>query len=45
MESLPENKAARLLEIYARLIRGDVLSKMELGTQYRIYKRSIQRDM
>ena len=45
MESLPENKAARLLEIYARLIRGDVLSKMELGTQYRISKRSIQRDM
>ena len=45
MESLPENKAARLLEIYARLIRGDVLSKMKLGTQYRISKRSIQRDM
>lgn len=45
MESLPENKAVRLLEIYTHLIKGDVLSKTELATQYRISKRSIQRDM
>ena len=34
MESLPENKAVRLLEIYTHLIKGDVLSKTELATQY-----------
>lgn len=45
MESLPENKTARLLEIYARLIRGGVLSKAELSAQYHISERSIQRDM
>ena len=45
MESLPENKAVRLLEIYTHLIKGDVLSKTELATQYYISRRSIQRDM
>ena len=45
MESLPENKAVRLLEIYTHLIKGDVLSKTELVTQYHISRRSIQRDM
>ena len=45
MESLPENKAVRLLEIYTHLIKGDVLSKTELATQYHISRRSIQRDM
>lgn len=45
MESLPENKAVRLLEIYTHLIKGDVLSKTELAMQYHISRRSIQRDM
>ena len=45
MESLPENKTVRLLEIYTHLIKGDVLSKTELATQYHISRRSIQRDM
>ena len=45
MESNAEAKSARLLEIYANLSRGDVLSKTELSAQYHISERSIQRDM
>lgn len=45
MEPNAEAKSARLLEIYANLSRGDVLSKAELSAQYHISERSIQRDM
>ena len=45
MESNAEAKSARLLEIYADLSQGDVLSKAELSTRYHVSERSIQRDM
>ena len=45
MEPNAEAKSARLLEMYANLSRGDVLSKAELSAQYHISERSIQRDM
>ena len=45
MESNAGAKSARLLEIYADLSRGDVLSKAELSTRYHVSERSIQRDM
>ena len=45
MEPNAEAKSARLLEMYASLTRGDVLSKAELSAQYHISERSIQRDM
>ena len=45
MESNAEAKSARLLEMYADLSQGDVLSKAELSTRYHVSERSIQRDM
>lgn len=45
MERLPEAKSTRLLEIYVRLIKGDVLPKAELSAQYCVSERSIQRDI
>ena len=38
-------KSERLLQIYSRLVRGDVLSKKELAQQFHIAERSVQRDM
>ena len=34
-----------MLEIYARLVHGDVLSKAALSLQYHVSERSVQRDM
>lgn len=45
MESNAEAKSARLLEMYADLSQGDVLSKAELSTRYHVSERSVQRDM
>lgn len=38
-------KSERLLQIYSRLVSGDVLSKKELAQQFHVTERSIQRDM
>lgn len=38
-------KSERMLQIFSRLIRGDVLSKKELAQQFRVTERSIRRDM
>lgn len=45
MAQSTENKSGRLLELYSRLARGEVLSKRELAAQYQISLRSVQRDM
>ena len=45
METIAEVKSTRLLEIYARLVHGDVLSKAALSLQYHVSERSVQRDM
>lgn len=38
-------KSERLLQIYSRLVSGDVLMKKELAQQFHVTERSIQRDM
>ena len=38
-------KSNRLLQIYSRLVGGDILSKKELAQQFHVTERSIQRDM
>lgn len=38
-------KSERLLQIYSRLVSGDVLPKKELAHQFHVTERSIQRDM
>ena len=38
-------KSERLLQIYSRLVSGDVLPKKELARQFHVTERSIQRDM
>lgn len=45
MDAASEAKSARLLEIYTRLLKGEVLSKEALAVQYHVSTRSIQRDM
>ena len=45
MEHLTEAKSARLLLIYSRLVRGEVLSKAALSAQYNISEKSVQRDI
>lgn len=45
MEHLTEAKSARLLLIYSRLVRGEVLSKAALSAQYHISEKSVQRDI
>ena len=45
MTQTSESKSERLLEIYSRLVRGEVLNKRELAAQYQVSPRSIQRDM
>ncbi|NBK79721.1 WYL domain-containing transcriptional regulator [bacterium D16-76] len=39
------NKGDRLLQIYSRLVSGQVLNKEELARQFGVSQRSIQRDM
>lgn len=38
-------KSERLLQIYAWLVSGDVLSKKEMAQKFHVTERSIQRDM
>lgn len=38
-------KSERLLQIYSRLVGGEILSKQELARQFHVTQRSIQRDM
>ncbi len=45
MEQAPEAKSARMLDIYARLMAGQVLNKTALAEEYGVTLRSIQRDM
>ena len=45
MDSLSELKSTRLLEIYSRLSRGDILKKAELAQRFHVTERSIQRDV
>lgn len=45
MEATSSAKSARLLELYARLVNGEVLQKEALAAQYHVSDRSIQRDM
>ena len=45
METPSSAKSTRLLEIYARLVSGEVLDKDLLAAEYHVSDRSIQRDM
>ena len=45
MEALPEAKSARLLEIFAKLSAGEILSRSALAQEYHVSARSIQRDI
>ena len=45
MEHLSEAKSARLLAIYSRLVRREVLSKAALAAKYHISEKSVQRDI
>lgn len=45
MEQASEAKSARLLDIYAKLMAGQVLNKTALAEEYGVTLRSIQRDM
>ena len=45
MDSPSELKSMRLLEIYSRLSRGDILKKSELARRFHVTERSIQRDI
>ena len=38
-------KSERLLQIYSKLVNGEVLRKKELAQHFRVTERSIQRDM
>ncbi len=45
MADLSVGKSDRLLQIYSRLVGGEVLSKKELAQRFHVTQRSIQRDM
>ncbi len=45
MEQASEAKSARLLDIYAKLMAGQVLNKAALAEEYGVTLRSIQRDI
>ena len=45
MEEFSELKSARLLSIYARLLKGGVLKKGLLAQEFGVTSRSIQRDL
>ena len=38
-------KADRLLQIYSRLVNGEILSKKEMADRFHITERSVQRDV
>ena len=38
-------KSDRLLQIYSRLVNGEVLSKKEMADKFHITERSVQRDV
>ena len=38
-------KSDRLLQIYSRLVNGEILSKKEMADQFHITERSVQRDV
>lgn len=41
----PTSKSARVLQIYARLVSGEVLKRKDLASEYGVTERSIQRDI
>ena len=45
MKGFSAGKSDRLLQIYSRLVNGEVLSKKELAQRFQVTERSIQRDM
>lgn len=45
MAESPAGKSDRLLQIYSRLVNGEILSKRDLARQFRVTEKSIQRDM
>ena len=45
MEDIAAFKSDRLLQIYSRLVNGEVLSKQELAQKFGVTERSIQRDI
>ena len=45
MAQSAESRSGRLLELYARFVRGEVLNKHALAQQYQVSPRSIQRDI
>lgn len=45
MEQASEAKSARMLDIYARFMSGQILNKNDLAAEYGVTLRSIQRDM
>lgn len=40
-----QNKISRILDMYTKLLRGDIISKAELSKKYGVDERSIQRDI
>ena len=40
-----DKKTARILDLYSRLMRGEVISKAEYAAKYDVNERTIQRDM
>ena len=45
MDSTPEVKSIRLLEMYSHLVNGEILRKADLAEKYHISPRSVQRDV
>lgn len=45
MKYATDAKSSRLLELYFRLVNGEVLKKTDLAQQYHITERSVQRDI
>ena len=45
MENIAAFKSDRLLQMYSRLVNGEILSKLNLAQQFGVTQRSIQRDI
>lgn len=45
LDSSAEAKSARLLQIYSRLVNGEILKKADLSQQFHVTVRSVQRDI
>ena len=45
MENIAAFKSDRLLQMYSRLVNGEILSKQNLAQQFGVTQRSIQRDI